>query len=91
MALSIIAPKYRYSFIYVHHFGSQCHVTRGDIVAIILKTYKTLDLSAYLARHNLSDITDFKPPQELEKQIASMTLANGFSAMNGNKTPEMSE
>lgn len=52
-------------------------------------TYKD-DLSAYLARNSLSEITDFKPPQELEKQIASMTLANGFSAMNGNKTPEMS-
>ncbi|XP_028033779.1 PTB domain-containing adapter protein ced-6 [Bombyx mandarina] len=51
-------------------------------------TYKD-DLSAYLARNSLSEITEFKVPQELEKQLASLTLANGFSAMNGNKTPEI--
>ncbi|XP_059058847.1 PTB domain-containing adapter protein ced-6 isoform X2 [Achroia grisella] len=52
-------------------------------------TYKD-DLSAYLARNSLSEIAEFKPPPELEKQISSLTLANGFSAMNGNKTPEIS-
>ncbi|KAM3955370.1 PTB domain-containing adapter protein ced-6 isoform 1-T1 [Aphomia sociella] len=52
-------------------------------------TYKD-DLSAYLARNSISDIAEFKPPPELEKQISSLTLANGFSAMNGNKTPELS-
>ncbi|XP_049882702.1 PTB domain-containing adapter protein ced-6 isoform X2 [Pectinophora gossypiella] len=51
-------------------------------------TYKD-DLSAYLARNSLSDIAEFKAPAELEKQIASLTLANGFSAMNGNNTPEI--
>ncbi|KAG6445211.1 hypothetical protein O3G_MSEX003767 [Manduca sexta] len=51
-------------------------------------TYKD-DLSAYLARNSIADITEFRPPHELEKQIASLTLANGFSAMNGNKTPEL--
>ncbi|XP_075988278.1 PTB domain-containing adapter protein ced-6 isoform X2 [Anticarsia gemmatalis] len=51
-------------------------------------TYKD-DLSSYLSRNKLSDITEFKPPPELEKQIASLTLANGFTAMNGNKTPEL--
>ncbi|XP_061726669.1 PTB domain-containing adapter protein ced-6 isoform X1 [Cydia pomonella] len=50
-------------------------------------TYKD-DLSAYLARNNLSDIAEFKAPADLDKQIASLTLANGFSAMNGTKTPE---
>ncbi|CAK1548957.1 unnamed protein product [Leptosia nina] len=49
-------------------------------------TYKD-DLSSYLSRNNISDITDFKPPPELEKQISSLTLANGF-ACNGNKTPD---
>ncbi|XP_038217623.1 PTB domain-containing adapter protein ced-6 isoform X2 [Zerene cesonia] len=49
-------------------------------------TYKD-DLSAYLARNNITDITEFKPPPELEKQISSLTLANGF-AMNGSKTPD---
>nr|XP_026483759.1 PTB domain-containing adapter protein ced-6 isoform X2 [Vanessa tameamea] len=48
-------------------------------------TYKD-DLSAYLSRNNLTDIAEFKPPPELEKQISSLTLANGFSAMNGTKT-----
>lgn len=52
-------------------------------------TYKD-DLSAYLARNNLSEIAEFKPPPELERQISTLTLANGFSAMNGNKTPEIS-
>ncbi|KAL0859223.1 hypothetical protein ABMA27_011037 [Loxostege sticticalis] len=51
-------------------------------------TYKD-DLSAYLARNSLSDIAEFKAPDVLEKQLASLTLANGFSAMNGNKTPEL--
>ncbi|XP_048002079.1 PTB domain-containing adapter protein ced-6 isoform X2 [Leguminivora glycinivorella] len=50
-------------------------------------TYKD-DLSAYLARNNLSDIAEFKAPADLDKQIASLTLANGFSAMNGTKSPE---
>ncbi|CAH0404216.1 unnamed protein product [Chilo suppressalis] len=49
-------------------------------------TYKD-DLSAYLARNNLSDIAEFKVPEVLEQQISSLTLSNGFSAMNGNKTP----
>ncbi|XP_050673640.1 PTB domain-containing adapter protein ced-6 isoform X1 [Leptidea sinapis] len=48
-------------------------------------TYKD-DLSAYLSRNNITDITDFKPPQELETQISSLTLANGFGAVNGSKT-----
>ncbi|KAJ0170198.1 hypothetical protein K1T71_014126 [Dendrolimus kikuchii] len=51
-------------------------------------TYKD-DLNSYLARNNLSDITEFKVPPELEKQLSSLTLANGFSSMNGNKTPEL--
>ncbi|CAH0761813.1 unnamed protein product [Diatraea saccharalis] len=51
-------------------------------------TYKD-DLSAYLARNNLAEITEFKVPEVLEQQISSLTLANGFSAMNGNKTPDM--
>lgn len=51
-------------------------------------TYKD-DLSSYLARNKLSDITEFKPPPELEKQLSSLTLANGFSSMNGNKTPDL--
>ncbi|KAI8441532.1 hypothetical protein MSG28_015120 [Choristoneura fumiferana] len=50
-------------------------------------TYKD-DLSAYLARNNITDIAEFKAPADLEKQIASLTLANGFSAMNGTKMPE---
>ncbi|KAJ8707059.1 hypothetical protein PYW08_011193 [Mythimna loreyi] len=41
-------------------------------------TYKD-DLSAYLSRNKLSEITEFKPPPELEKQIASLTMANGFA------------
>lgn len=52
-------------------------------------TYKD-DLTAYLARSNLSDITEFKIPVELDKQISSLTLSNGFSTMmNGNKTPDL--
>ncbi|XP_026316646.1 PTB domain-containing adapter protein ced-6 isoform X2 [Hyposmocoma kahamanoa] len=51
-------------------------------------TYKD-DLSAYLARNSLPEITEWKAPAELEKQLTSLTLANGFSAMNGTKTPEM--
>ncbi|KAH9633734.1 hypothetical protein HF086_008756 [Spodoptera exigua] len=46
-------------------------------------TYKD-DLSSYLARNKLSDITEFKPPPELEKQISSLTMANGFANSNGN-------
>lgn len=46
-------------------------------------TYKD-DLSSYLARNKLSDITEFKPPPELEKQISSLTMANGFANGNGN-------
>ncbi|KAI5643658.1 phosphotyrosine interaction domain (PTB/PID) domain-containing protein [Phthorimaea operculella] len=48
-------------------------------------TYKD-DLSSYLARNNLSDITEFKPPPELEKQLSNLTLANGFSAMSNNSS-----
>ncbi|XP_026742309.1 PTB domain-containing adapter protein ced-6 isoform X2 [Trichoplusia ni] len=48
-------------------------------------TYKD-DLSSYLARNKLSDITEFKPPPELEKQISSLTLSNGFANMNGNNS-----
>ncbi|XP_039747741.1 PTB domain-containing adapter protein ced-6 isoform X2 [Pararge aegeria] len=51
-------------------------------------TYKD-DLTAYLARNSLTDIAEFKPPLELEKQISSLTLSNGFSAMNGTKTPDI--
>ncbi|XP_069364048.1 PTB domain-containing adapter protein ced-6 isoform X1 [Maniola hyperantus] len=51
-------------------------------------TYKD-DLTAYLSRNNLNDIAEWKPPLELEKQISSLTLSNGFSAMNGSKTPDM--
>ncbi|XP_037967723.2 PTB domain-containing adapter protein ced-6 isoform X1 [Plutella xylostella] len=51
-------------------------------------TYKD-DLSSYLARNSLSEITEFKTPPELERQLSALTLANGFSAMNGNKTPDM--
>ncbi|XP_041981861.1 PTB domain-containing adapter protein ced-6 isoform X2 [Aricia agestis] len=48
-------------------------------------TYRE-DLSSYLARNNLADIAEFRPPPELEKQLSSLTLANGFS--NGTKSPE---
>jgi hypothetical protein len=51
-------------------------------------TYKD-DLSAYLSRNSITDIVEFKTPEALEKQLSSLTLANGFSAMNGNKTPEL--
>ncbi|KAF9410025.1 hypothetical protein HW555_010776 [Spodoptera exigua] len=50
-------------------------------------TYKD-DLSSYLARNKLSDITEFKPPPELEKQISSLTMANGFANSNGNSNTE---
>ncbi|KAL4712121.1 hypothetical protein ACJJTC_010982 [Scirpophaga incertulas] len=50
-------------------------------------TYKD-DLTAYLSRNSLQDITEFKAPDAIEKQLASLTLSNGFSAMNGNKTSE---
>ncbi|CAH0716890.1 unnamed protein product, partial [Brenthis ino] len=41
-------------------------------------TYKD-DLSAYLSRNNLSDIAEFKPPPELEKQLSSLAV-NGFNS-----------
>lgn len=58
-------------------FLSQCFQELSKI------TYKD-DLSSYLARNKLSDITEFKPPPELEKQISSLTMANGFANSNGN-------
>ncbi|KOB75951.1 Ced-6 protein, partial [Operophtera brumata] len=36
-------------------------------------------VTAYLARHHLSDIAEFKPPAELAKQLATLTMANGDS------------
>ncbi|XP_013136686.1 PREDICTED: PTB domain-containing adapter protein ced-6 [Papilio polytes] len=65
----------------------QMNIYKNRLQELSKITYKD-DLSAYLARNSLSDITEFKAPQELDKQIASLTLANGFSAMNGNKTPD---
>ncbi|KPI96592.1 PTB domain-containing adapter protein ced-6 [Papilio xuthus] len=65
----------------------QMNVYKNRLQELSKITYKD-DLSAYLARNSLSEITEFKAPQELDKQIASLTLANGFSAMNGNKTPD---
>ncbi|XP_047038410.1 PTB domain-containing adapter protein ced-6 isoform X1 [Helicoverpa zea] len=53
-------------------------------------TYKD-DLSSYLSRNKLSDITEFKPPPELEKQIASLTLANGFANSNGSNNNNNTE
>ncbi|XP_068621746.1 PTB domain-containing adapter protein ced-6 isoform X2 [Battus philenor] len=66
----------------------QMNVYKNRLQELSKITYKD-DLSAYLARNSLAEITEFKAPQELDKQIASLTLANGFSAMNGNKTPDM--
>ncbi|CAH2056425.1 unnamed protein product, partial [Iphiclides podalirius] len=66
----------------------QMNVYKSRLQELSKITYKD-DLSAYLARNGLADITEFKAPQELDKQIASLTLANGFSAMNGNKTPDI--
>ncbi|KPJ11012.1 PTB domain-containing adapter protein ced-6 [Papilio machaon] len=65
----------------------QMNVYKNRLQELSKITYKD-DLSAYLARNSLSEITEFKAPQELDKQIASLTLANGFSAMNGNKTSD---
>ncbi|XP_022114250.2 PTB domain-containing adapter protein ced-6 isoform X1 [Pieris rapae] len=47
-------------------------------------TYKD-DLSAYLSRNKISDIVEFKTPPELEKQISSLSIANGFGC-NGKVT-----
>lgn len=44
-------------------------------------TYKE-DLSAYLARNNLTNIAEFKLPPELDKQLSTLTFANGFT-LNG--------
>ncbi|CAK1593394.1 unnamed protein product [Parnassius mnemosyne] len=66
----------------------QMNVYKNRLQELSKITYKD-DLSAYLARNSLAEITEFKAPPELDKQIASLTLANGFSAMNGNKTPDM--
>lgn len=41
-------------------------------------TYKD-DLSAYLSRNNLTDIAEFKPPPELEKQLSTLSV-NGFNS-----------
>ncbi|CAH2084158.1 unnamed protein product [Euphydryas editha] len=47
-------------------------------------TYKD-DLSAYLARNNLTDITEFKAPAELENQISAFNLMNKLTVMGGTK------
>ncbi|GBP15640.1 PTB domain-containing adapter protein ced-6 [Eumeta japonica] len=45
-------------------------------------TYKE-DLTSYLAKNKLTEITEWKAPAELEKQIASLTVSNGFASQNG--------
>ncbi|XP_060808706.1 PTB domain-containing adapter protein ced-6 isoform X2 [Amyelois transitella] len=45
-------------------------------------TYKD-DLNAYLARQNLTDICEFKAPEELEKELLQFTICNKLTTMNG--------
>lgn len=51
-------------------------------------TYKE-DLSAYLARNSLSDIAEFKPPADLTKQIASLSITNGIEATHNGENGEI--
>ncbi|XP_053621677.1 PTB domain-containing adapter protein ced-6 isoform X2 [Plodia interpunctella] len=44
-------------------------------------TYKD-DLNAYLSRLNVSDITEYRSPPELDKEITTFTLVNGLSSLN---------
>lgn len=53
----------------------QCNAYKNRLQELSKITYKD-DLTAYLARHSLSDITEWRAPAELQTQIASLTLSN---------------